>query len=421
MLESLVALLQPGLEIAAAFAAAALPCLNLDAASPLSSRNIRGSELSAVWLSVFLALVSATAGVYFIDIGFLDREYLEGLAGFGSIAGGLVLLFILAKRARNSGAIRALVSLSLFALVLPRVFQLLRVALGAIESGSLNTEFLLSFSGILIGFAIAVTYGSLLVKVMSRFTGPVLTIIAVAIVLSISAQQLIGVMQFGFSYGYLPLAPGLLSIVAPLINRYEYFTYAVLLASAGSFLAYLTSRKGQIADENSNPAQRRKEKARARNSIRLAAAMLFTIALSGSLFYGAVFAAHLKKKATELTPAESVKANGEFISIPEAKLKSGDLFRFSYEASDGTNIRFILIHKGSGIYGAGLDYCDICGPAGYYQRGPDVVCKRCDVVISIPTIGVPGGCNPIPLKYEVFKGSVNIPAAEFEAAKKKFR
>ena len=61
-------------------------------------------------------------------------------------------------------------------------------------------------------------------------------------------------------------------------------------------------------------------------------------------------------------------------------------------------VRFIVVKKPKGgSYGIGLDACDICGLAGYYERNDEVVCKRCDVVMNKSTIGFKGGCNPVPL------------------------
>ena len=69
----------------------------------------------------------------------------------------------------------------------------------------------------------------------------------------------------------------------------------------------------------------------------------------------------------------------------------------------------------------GLDACEVCGNAGYYERNNQVVCKRCDVVMNINTIGFKGGCNPIPLSYEVDGGSLVFKIADLENGEKEFR
>ena len=84
-------------------------------------------------------------------------------------------------------------------------------------------------------------------------------------------------------------------------------------------------------------------------------------------------------------------------------------------------VRFIIIRKGETAYGVGLDACDICGPSGYYQRKDQVICKLCDVVMNKSTIGFPGGCNPVPLKFSVGEGNLYIKAADLDAEEKRFQ
>jgi hypothetical protein len=69
----------------------------------------------------------------------------------------------------------------------------------------------------------------------------------------------------------------------------------------------------------------------------------------------------------------------------------------------------------------GLDACDICGPSGYYQRGNQIVCKLCDVVINIATIGFPGGCNPVPLRFSIARSSMIILTKDLDAEAPRFQ
>ena len=50
-----------------------------------------------------------------------------------------------------------------------------------------------------------------------------------------------------------------------------------------------------------------------------------------------------------------------------------------------------------------------------------MVCKRCDVVMNVNTIGFKGGCNPIPLAYEVSGGNLVFRLEELLAGEKEFR
>ena len=38
-----------------------------------------------------------------------------------------------------------------------------------------------------------------------------------------------------------------------------------------------------------------------------------------------------------------------------------------------------------------------------------MVCKLCDVVMNVQTIGFKGGCNPIVIDYEIKDGYIRVP------------
>ena len=85
-------------------------------------------------------------------------------------------------------------------------------------------------------------------------------------------------------------------------------------------------------------------------------------------------------------------------------------------------MRFIIIKKpNSSAYGVGLDACEICGQTGYYERDGQVVCKLCDVVMNINTIGFKGGCNPIPVEYKVEDGYIIFPIEGLAKYEKTFK
>jgi uncharacterized membrane protein len=78
-------------------------------------------------------------------------------------------------------------------------------------------------------------------------------------------------------------------------------------------------------------------------------------------------------------------------------------------------ILFIAIMKPDGTVGVALDECEICKPAewnkaaqGYAQRGGHLVCKYCMTPIPISTVNKPGGCNPIPIPFELRERNVII-------------
>ena len=123
----------------------------------------------------------------------------------------------------------------------------------------------------------------------------------------------------------------------------------------------------------------------------------------------------------ELSAIEPSEVVGPELLVARELVDDGHLHRFAYQASDGVEVRFIVIKKNDVAFGCGLDACEICGPSGYYEDKGRVICKRCDVMMNIQTIGFPGGCNPIPITHEVREKHLAFQVAELEEMAKVFR
>lgn len=146
-------------------------------------------------------------------------------------------------------------------------------------------------------------------------------------------------------------------------------------------------------------------------------ALLIIVATSITLIWGTK---HVNM-VPELTPPESYTLNNNVATITFDQVKDGHLHRFEYKAADGTVMRFIIIQKNGGAYGVGLDACETCGDAGYYEKDGKIICKRCDVAINLATIGFKGGCNPIPLPFTVANGTISIQTADLDALSSHFK
>jgi uncharacterized membrane protein len=192
----------------------------------------------------------------------------------------------------------------------------------------------------------------------------------------------------------------------------------MILAALLAALLYIYTKKTPLSGAGKNPAQVRKAKADARRRVRSCAGLL--AGLLAALLSVTVGQGYAERKV-ELSPPEELPATRGEIFIPFEKVNDGNLYRFVYRASDGTDVRYIVIKKSGSAYGVGLDACDVCGPTGYYQRKDQVICMLCDVVMNIATIGFPGGCNPVPLKYRASDGGLIIDAKDLEAEKRRFR
>ena len=189
-----------------------------------------------------------------------------------------------------------------------------------------------------------------------------------------------------------------------------------IVAVIFSFLLFKDSRK--VVGTFKNNALLRLEKARLKNNKHWLSSLAFFSILS--VFAITVVHSHITKPVA-LTPPQPYQEEGNMIVIPLTDVEDGHLHRFSYTATGGNNVRFIVVKKPKGgSYGIGLDACDICGLAGYYERNDEVVCKRCDVVMNKSTIGFKGGCNPVPFEYEIKDKKIYIDKATLEKEKDRF-
>ena len=111
------------------------------------------------------------------------------------------------------------------------------------------------------------------------------------------------------------------------------------------------------------------------------------------------------------------------LRVPLDMVSDGHLHRFGYTTPDGKLTRFIVVLKqeNTNNYGVGLDACEICGEAGYYENNDgQVVCKKCNVVMNRTTIGMKGGCNPIIIDYDINEAYITVPVEEMVKNQSRF-
>ena len=116
--------------------------------------------------------------------------------------------------------------------------------------------------------------------------------------------------------------------------------------------------------------------------------------------------------------------NDVSLFVPFEMVSDGHLHRFGYTTPDGNPARFIVVLKqpGTNNYGIGLDACEICGEAGYYENNEGrIVCKKCNVVMNTTTIGMKGGCNPIIIDYDMDENGITVPVSEMIANQSHFK
>ena len=193
----------------------------------------------------------------------------------------------------------------------------------------------------------------------------------------------------------------------------------LVFALAAAALAICFGQHIRVTEPYENSAQRRKLRAHNRSFRRTACAALAALAIF-TCFLTAVKG--YDTRVIELSAPETYTVDGDRILVPMEDVNDFHLHRFEYRTENGVNVRWIVVRKpNSAAYGVGLDACDVCGNAGYYERNGQVVCRRCDVVMNINTIGFKGGCNPIPLSYAVEDGKLVFALSDILAGEREFK
>ena len=144
--------------------------------------------------------------------------------------------------------------------------------------------------------------------------------------------------------------------------------------------------------------------------------MVLAIAFAWSLTDGKIRSEYVP----EPTDLEATTLEGDFVYVDRLLVSDGHLHRFGYKTANGVEVRFLVVRKNEVAFGVGLDACEICGDAGYYEDKGKIICSKCDVMMNVQTIGFPGGCNPIPIKYEVEDTRLKFFAEELESHEKVF-
>ncbi|MHB1126710.1 MAG: Fe-S-containing protein [Bacillota bacterium] len=411
MLQSLVLTLRPGME-AALTVALLLGYLHILDRTELLSWAKRG---------ITAALVLSVAVAFFLQ-RFGGREPYEGTVMlFATISCILLLAWMLMNNRRQvqnehqaTGAAGFLWGLAILLVVLTRGVDiaLFPTNIFVPSAGYLNTELILKISGGVIGLLLAVVWGTTLSNTVKRATMPGILYLVTGVLLIHILRQTVVVVQILVVNGVLPMNDLLLEIIIPLINKDAWLSGALIaLGSLAILITAFEARKRSTTQKAANPAQLRKLTARKLADMRWLKSSTVLLLLAVFLMLTGYVAANRK---VELSPAVPVSVQDANISIPMDSVNDGQLHRFGYTTARGTTVRLIIIQKGGSAYGIGLDACEICGNAGYYQRGKSVVCTNCDVIINKATIGFKGGCNPVPLIYEMHSGNFVIAEEDLE-------
>ena len=280
----------------------------------------------------------------------------------------------------------------------------------------LDSSGVMELLGIVLGLGLAVLFGVSFVRgtirVNLRSFFRITTVILMVVVFQLAVTGL-----HELSEGQiLPSSAAEMALVGPIVKN-EVFFFIAILALAGAMLLLEWRGRAQPATANLEGAALRKARwSASRERLWMigscAASGLFMLMITAEFIYA--------KSTNDLSAATPVAVTAGEVRIPVSSVSDGTLHRFSAEA-DGTTVRLIVIQRPDKTLATAFDACEICGNKGYFQKGPNVVCRNCASAIFIPTIGVRGGCNPIPLESKVEGSDLVIAAAKLFKGSRYFR
>src|SRR5438105_14800574 len=334
----------------------------------------------------------------------LNQDIFEGWVMLLAAALTVTMVIFMARAARRiKGQIEGRVGafadqgsrLGLFAFVF---FMVLREGVETVlilAGVSFNSTALMNFIGTVLGVAAAVLFGVMFVKGSVRINLQKFFRVTTVILFFVATQLVISGLHELSENGVLPSSKQEMAIIGPIV-RNDLFFFITILALAALMVLFEVKRREPVT-ASASPAERRKAQWSARRE-RLwmasvyASSFLFIVLVTAEFIY--------TKSVSALSPATPVTFVNGKASIPLSQIADGDLHRFGAR-ENGTEVRFWLYQKPDGKIATVFDACEICGPVGFYKGPNGVVCKNCAAPINGQSVGMAGGCNPIPLHASV--------------------
>ncbi|RDE94573.1 DUF2318 domain-containing protein [Aggregatibacter aphrophilus] len=273
------------------------------------------------------------------------------------------------------------------------------------ETDVINTDFLLHISAIALGFIFCLVVAGwcyiLFVQSKTSKKTTALPLLLSAIITLILIAPLLGdVLLILMKLQVIELTKVRLSFMAKSGNITTYLNYinaAILAVIVLIFALNIHRPRVRTANSEQQPIEKRKAIAAKRTSGKIIAYGITAILIMlATQFYWD----RIASQPPQLSEAQRVTLDAENnVHIPIEQVKDGKLHRFLWVADDGKAVRFFIINRlpDKLSLAAVFDACILCGDQGYVMEGNQVVCVGCGVRMFTPSIGKPGGCNPVPI------------------------
>jgi high-affinity iron transporter len=413
MLQAFIITLREGVE------AALIVGITLAYLAKIGRNDLR----KAVYYGLASAFVGSIGGAIILSRLKLNEDVFEGWVMLIAAVFVITMIVFMMKTGRKmKGEIESKVGIfargdawiGLFAFVFLMVLREGAETVLILSAVTLNSSELTSFIGTILGIVAAVLFGVMFVKGSVKINLQKFFKVTTAILFLVAAQLVISGLHELSENGVLPSSRREMAIIGPIVSNDFFFFITILALAALMVLFELKSR--QPGPLPASGAARRKALWTARRERLWMASVysfsfLFIVMITASFVY--------EKSASALSPATEVTFVNGTVSIPAKEVYDGELHRF--EANEGgVQVRFWLYQKPDGKIATLFDACEICGPVGFYKSKNSVICKNCAAPMNLQSIGMPGGCNPIPLKSQVTSDTVIISEADIQAGRHYF-
>ena len=280
---------------------------------------------------------------------------------------------------------------------------------------TLNSTELLSFTGTLLGIAVAVVFGVLFIRGSVKINLQRFFRVTTVILYFVTFQLLVSGLHELSENGVLPSSTTEMRVIGPIV-RNDLFFFVTMLALAGLMMLLEFKRRAPVTlAEDATAADKRKAAWTARreklwmNAV-VGTSFLFIFLSTAEFIYA--------KSSTALSPTAAVTLVGSQVTVPTAEVNDDKLHRYGVRLDDGkgggAEVRFLLFKKPNGVIVSVADACQICGPVGFYIGSQGITCKMCASPLNAGSMGQAGGCNPIPLKSTNAGGQITIAAADLK-------
>jgi high-affinity iron transporter len=403
MLQALIVTLREGVEAA----------LVIGIAVAYLNKAGRNELIRWVYAGLVAALVSSVGlGVLFARFKW-DTDRFEGwvMLAAGALVASLVFMMWRAgksmkaeiesglSKAFNSAAAGPGLMLFVFLMILREGVETI-LLLAAV---TLNSEDLWNIAGTALGVGLAVVFGILFVRGTVRVNLAKFFKITTVILIFVVFQLILGGLHELAEQGVIPSSKAEMNWVGPIVRNEAFFFVTILALAALMILLDWRSKSPAIPD-SVGIAERRLAAWTAKRErlwmvLVCASSFVFIVLVTAEFVYA-------KNKAA-LSPSASLTLNNGEVRIPVSDLADGDLHRYQIQTPAG-QVRIFALNRAGMEPAVAVDACEICGTAGYSKEGPNVICKNCGAAMFGPSIGTPGGCNPIPLEHTLEGGELRI-------------